>query len=243
MPLTFPGAEAVVESIHQELRAAYPLAIPPCINFQNEPAGDFGIAHFYGLDRSTPTVCDMLLTFDEDRIPARYVVCHELGHAISLNVTLKRGLDPFLSGLYQEFWEARSFASTAAAPHTPLDAQNLAIQKDQEVVNGGYRYWPEENFADAFGAVASGYGQGTLITNNYGAYLDENRLRTFYKSLEGLYAMLSDEEMTTLAMKVSNIILPELLKKIDSGFNNTLPILLNRLAHGDKDVRTEPVDG
>ena len=49
----------------------------------------------------------------------------------------------YYDGLYEEFWVPRGF------PGTPWDAQQHALSF---AGNGGYRYWPEENFADAFGA-------------------------------------------------------------------------------------------
>lgn len=232
--LTFPGAQEYVEAIHQELRRLYP-AVPPCINYGDESAGDFGIAHFYGLDQTTARTDDFRETFDNDRIPVRYVVCHELGHALSLNATLLRGGNPFTNGLFDEFWAARGF------PGTALEANDKAMAMEKVLLNSGYRHWPEENFADAFGAVNS-YGQGTLITETYGAYLNEPRLREFYASLKGAFEMLSDEDIDRIARAVATRVLPEVLGKLDAGFNTTLPVLLDRVAAGDKHTGTAAID-
>src|SRR5687768_2523121 len=168
--LTFPGAASVVRAIHDEMQALYP-GIPDLINIYDEPSGDFGIAHFYGMDRDTAEPYDVRVSFDNTYIPARYVICHELGHALSFAVSLKRGGNGFTNGLFDEFWAVRGF------PGTAWEGQLEAIRRESTAVNGGYRYWVEENFADAFGAVNS-YGQGTLITRT-DAYLDEPALRAF----------------------------------------------------------------
>jgi len=54
--------------------------------------------------------------------------------------------------------------------------------------------------------------------------------------------MLTDEEIQRIAIKVANYILPDILTKLDSGFNVTEAEHLNRLAKGDHDVRTAPID-
>lgn len=235
--LSFPGATDVVAAIHAELRRTY-RAVPPRLNVGDEPAGDFGIAHFYGLDRLTARDDDFRLTFDAGRIPSRYVVCHELGHALSLNVTLKRGGDPFTNGLFDEFWEARGFTRAIDAPRTPMEGQELAMRLDRESLNGGYRFWPEEHFADAFGAINS-YGQGTLITATYGAGLEEARLRDFFRSLGGLYmATLDQEDLRNIA----NYLLPEIIGAIKAGFNETLPAVADRVVAGDKKTATPEID-
>jgi hypothetical protein len=215
--LTYPGAEAFAEQVHEALRARYG-AIPRIVAFSDEPAGDFGIAHFYYRSDGD------LITFDEGRVPVLYVVAHELGHALSRNVTKLRGGDGFTNGLYDSFWKVRRF------PGTPMQAQQAAIAKEAVAVNSGYRFWPEENFADAFGAVNS-YGQGTLITEQYGAYLDEPALRAFYASLEGVFDMLTQDELDQIKGVIAPMIL-DVLNKLDSGFNTTEVVQKRRVAHG-----------
>jgi hypothetical protein len=215
--LTFPGAQAFVDQVHADLRRRYS-AIPRNIAFSDEPAGDFGIAHMYY--RTTGD----LITFDEGRVPVLYVVAHELGHALSANVTKLRGGNGFTNGLYDSFWGVRGY------PGTPWEAQQRAIAAEAVRLNSGYRSWPEENFADAFGAVNS-YGQGSLITEGYGAYLDESALRAFYASLEGVFDMLTEEELAQIRATIAPMIL-DVLNKLDSGFNTTEVIHARRVAHG-----------
>lgn len=223
MPLTFPGAEAWVESIHERLRNKYK-GVPGCLNISDESAGDFGIAHFLGLDSRTIRPDDYWLTFDNDRIPAEYVVAHEVGHSLSLNAQLARGGSNFDNGIYDGFWAARGF------PGTPWEGQNEAIRLERVYgTNKGYQYWVEENFADAFGAVNT-YGQGTLITR-IDAYLDEPKLRAFYATLEGLYSV-SDEDIAKIVAGVTAAVLPHLLTKIDSMANLTMTVQHRRVAHG-----------
>lgn len=218
MTLTFPGAEAFVEQIHALLRERYS-AIPRHVTFSDEPAGDFGIAHTYYRSDGD------LITFDEGRMPVLYVVAHELGHALSFNVSKLRGGNGFTNGLYDEFWAARGF------PGTPLEAQQKALAANTAAnPNGGYRLYPEENFADAFGAVNS-YGQGTLITEFYGAYLDEPKMRAFYASLKGAFDMLTQDELDQIAARLAPLFL-DVLNKLDSGFNTSMTKQHQRVAHG-----------
>jgi len=233
--LTFPGAQEAVLAVQAEIRQKC-RAVPPKINYADEPAGDFGIAHFYGLDISTALDSDFRETFDAGRIPQRYVIIHELGHALSANVSLYRGGDGFTNGLYNEFWRVRGF------PGTPWEAQLKAIElTNTQGDAAGYKWWPEENFADAFGAVYS-YGQGTLITRT-DAYLNEPALRAFYSQLRGKYmATLDSEDVQNVAKAVANFLLPEILGKLDAGFNTTLTTVADRLAAGDKHTATAAID-
>lgn len=166
--LTYPGAQMYVEGLFYGLRLEY--ALPNAIDTHDEPAGDFGIAHFHGIINGRGQ-----LTFDNDRIPLRYTVTHECGHMLSSWATAKRGGDPFTNGLYDEFWAARGF------PGTPMDSQLRALAAERIVLNSGYRYWPEEMFADTFGVVNTPFG--FPITDQYGIWLDQDALRAFYKSL------------------------------------------------------------
>jgi hypothetical protein len=228
--LTFPGAEDVVNRVYAQLKDRYP-AVPADLAFGDEPSGDFGVAHAY---------FNNYVTFDDNHVPALYVICHEVGHEIDYNVCKKRGGTGFTNGLYDEFWAVRNFTGTAAG--TPWDAQLRAIAHNTVAnPNAGYRYWPAENFADAFGAVNS-FGVGTLITEQYNAYLDEAKLRAFYASLEGVDMAITDADVDRIASAVALKILPDVLQKLNSGFNTSVTTFLDRLAHGDKKVETAEID-
>jgi hypothetical protein len=222
--LTFPGAEDVVNRVYALLKDRYQ-AVPVDLSFGDEPSGDFGIAHAY---------FDDYITFDDNHVPTLYVICHEVGHEIDYNVCKKRGGNGFTNGLYDEFWTVRGF------PGTPWDGQNQAIALEATGVNKGYRYWVAENFADAFGAVNS-FGQGTLITRT-DAYLDEDKLRAFYASLEGVDMAITDADVDRIATATALKILPDVLQKLNSGFNTSVTTFLDRLARGDKKVETAEVD-
>jgi hypothetical protein len=139
----------------------------------DEPSGDFGIAHFNGLNSEGYA----RFTFDNHQVPTRYVVLHEIGHAVSAEIARRRDMNNWPSGLYDEYWAARNF------PGRAWEAQLRAIELEKQCLNCGYRYWPEESFADTFGAVNS-WGQGALITHFYDTYLDEGAMRAFYKNLQ-----------------------------------------------------------
>ena len=181
MALTYPGADALVASVFAYLKNLYP-AMPREYVVSDEPAGDFGIAHCFGLDDQGNAV----MSFDSDRVPQWYTVAHEFGHALEYNVNLQRGnTNPFDNGLYDEFWAARGF------PGTPMEYQLKAISLSG---NTGYGYYPREMFADTFGVVNSLYG--FPITNQLGIWLDQDKMRTFYKALGD--DMFTDEDRRML---------------------------------------------
>jgi hypothetical protein len=162
--LTYAGAEQYVQQIFANLKTEY--ALPDCLVTTDEPSGDFGIAHFWGLRNGCAS-----FTFDDNRIPTRYTISHEIGHSLS---AMWNGGDS-AGPMHEAWWKARGFTGTA------LEAQQHAIALEAQAINSGYRYWPEECFADTFGVVTTPYG--FPITEQYGIYLDQDRMRAFYKSL------------------------------------------------------------
>lgn len=182
--LTYPGAQARVDRIYSELKAEY--AIPECYTVQDEPQGDFGIAHFWGLKNGCGSI-----SFDSGYLPQEYTIRHEIGHALSALWNEGSNAGP----MHERFWIARGFNEAPNAPHTAWQAQLLAIQKDKESPNGGYRYWPEEAFADTFGVVNTPYG--FPITEGYGVWLDQAKMREFYRSL----GMATDDQVYQQVIK------------------------------------------
>lgn len=229
MTLSYAGAQDFVNRIYFELRQEY--RIPECFVSNDESAGDFGIAHFHGL---TLDGCANL-TFDNDRIPREYTVKHEIGHALSSMWNGGSSAGP----MHEAFWVARGFAEAAktnpAIPATAWEAQLLAIQKEQVLENSGYRFWPEEAFADTFGVVNTQYA--FPITEQYGIWLDQAKMRDFYRAL--------GEDMDKDAIKAAVV---EALS--DFGLDpNTFNFIKERLAKDahhqhalNGTVTTEPVE-
>lgn len=148
-------ADEVVAAVHGELTLDYP-AIPPCVQVEDEPVGDFGIAHYLGL---TPGGCAHL-TFDAGYEPLRWTIAHELGHAMHQYC----GGSPFWMSeddpVLSRFWPVRF-------PNGPSlgDVIRLAIRTEQEQGFGAaYGYYVGEIFADTFSRVA-GWGWSGLTAN------------------------------------------------------------------------------
>lgn len=233
MTLSYPGAQEFVTAIWYELRGAgYPL--PKGFIANDEPSGDFGIAHTWGLSNGLAN-----FTFDAGRIPNRYTVVHEIGHAISAEWARRRDIDQWSGGMYDAFWAARNF------PGTAWQAQLNAIEVSKTSEAKGWRLWPEESFADCFACSATGYGEGSQITEGYGVHLDVEAMRHFYKNLEDNMA-ITDDDISRIAdaviAKFNAGPAKDLASKLDSGFNVTLTTIADRLAAGDKHTATEPVD-
>ena len=166
MALTYPGAQDYVSRTYWAMKADFRL--PECFISNDEPPGDFGIAHFHGL---TANGCANL-TFDNDRIPWEYTVKHEIGHALSAMWNGGSSAGP----MHEAWWKVRGF------PGTAWEAQLRAIDLDRQRLNGGYIYWPEEAFADTF-AIVTMTNPPPPITYQYGLWLDRAKMRDFYKSL------------------------------------------------------------
>ena len=233
-------ADAMVREMHGALLPLYP--IPPCLEISDEPAGDFGIAHFYGVRADGCGV----MTFDEGYLPSRHTVAHELGHGLHAYVQRFLDADPYgPGGVLFRFWSACGFTVTVGAATSQAAALEAAGEAYQ-----GWRRRPSEIIAELFAfAVLGDY----LLTETYGAdpWVLRDRALAFFAAEKGDdMARLDPADMAELKAHLDKRVAlaeqhlaVEIVGAIKSGFNVTLPTLLNRLAAGDKDVGTAPIDG
>ena len=167
--------EAILE-VHAEANLRYP-AVPDCVGLADEPAGDFGIAHFYGNDAQpgrggftfygiTGEGC-ALMSFDVGYTPTRRVILHELGHAIHA-----RFGPPALFA----YWAVRGFPLSVDAANA--EASRLEPIPGQQF--NSWARWPMESFAEDFACLDEPV---TPITHDWGVPRDVPALRAFYSSL------------------------------------------------------------
>lgn len=233
-------ADTMVLEIHRELVPLYP--IPPCLEISDEPAGDFGIAHFYGV---RPDGCGILtgwgiVSFDVGYLPTRHTVVHELGHG--LHAYVQRFISPEVA---HAFWAACGFTTSI------VDAVAISNRfADAGYAYTAWQYAPNEVLADVFAFVVLG---DFLMVETYGvdpATLRE-RARAFFQAYkEGEMARLDPADMAELKAHIDARIARaeqnltvEIVGALKSGFDVTLPTLLNRHAAGDTDVSTAANEG
>lgn len=138
-----PHAADVVLAVHADLSAKYP-AIARCLVVEDEPAGDFGVAHYYG---RTSAGCARI-SFDVGYPPPRARVAHELTHDLHRAGTSEGGpwwMDP-RDVVLRGYWAAMGYT-------TPLEeAISLALRVERERgFAAAWRYYPGEQLADAVG--------------------------------------------------------------------------------------------
>lgn len=163
-------AEAVVRAIHAELIAKYP-AMAACLVVEDEPAGDFGLAHYYG---RTPAGCARV-SFDVGHTPPRARVAHELGgHDLHRGGTPIGGPfwmepdDPVLLG----YWDAMQYTTSLR------DAIDTALRVERERgFAAAWPYYPGEQLADTVGWINyPGEGWGGADPGIYGGSYAADRL-------------------------------------------------------------------
>lgn len=145
---------------------------------EDTPAGTFGLAWYYGLDPDTGR--PMFAVRDDIDIPATpYIGFHEAGHAfqtiVARGIAKQQGtsLQDAFDQVRARYWQMRGF------PGTWLDAQMQAIN------GGGWMYFPDESFADAFAHVVFGYSNGEWTWNWNGQYaIDVPRAAAFMRELQ-----------------------------------------------------------
>lgn len=183
-------ADEWIVQIHQRLVSLVP-AVPNAVFLTDEPNGDFGIAHYYGISyddrvayRGTTEDGIAHMSFDSGYQPAEQTVVHEFGHAIDDNTD---GVpDAWRVGpVRRQFWAVRGL------PGTPEDSDARA----RELANQGHQYdswrhWAVEIFAECFAACYASYGD-IERTQNYGVPLDKSKMRAFF---EGLRSNITKEE-------------------------------------------------
>lgn len=178
-------ADELILGVHRVLADEFP-AMPRCLRLRDEPTGDFGIAHAYGI---LPDGCGDL-SFDAGYAPTKKTIRHELAHLVWYN-TPPDTLDRFLV--------ARAF------PGTVVELNAMAGQAWAKATTADERFrawglWPAEQFADCFAAVTWTPDQPEYerweMTATFGTPLTEDRRRillAFYASLRA-----TPKEVTTV---------------------------------------------
>lgn len=160
---------------------AFPILPDDALIDADTREGTFGIAWYRGIDFTTgfPIFAardDLVASPLLEKTP--YVGFHESGHAFQTIVA--RELARIRGVSFQEaiddgrarYWALRGFSGTW------WDAHTFALTPA-----GGWKYYPDESFADAFAQVIFGYLAGEW-TENYGRPLDVTAARAFFKDLE-----------------------------------------------------------
>lgn len=157
----------------ERAKTLYPAFQGKTLSLADEPAGDFGVAHFYGVTADDVIV----LTFDSGYRPGIKTVWHEFGHALQ-SITDGETFPDLWSGsaAIRGYWTARRF------PGTPADsdrrAQELGAQGKQFE---SWQHWATEIFAEGT-SVASVPGTGEL-TATYGVPPPLDAMRAYLSAL------------------------------------------------------------
>lgn len=187
-------SDEFIVSVHERIKARVP-GVPDQLALMDEPAGDFGIAHFLGVDREPGLRPDFnyygttrdgiaVLTFDAGYTPEERVVVHELGHALQDNTDGAADMWLGRSPLYP-FWAARGL------PGTPDDSDRKVNEFSDQYER--WRHYAAEIFAECFAACyVEGYQERT---QTYGIPHDGEKMRAFFASLRPNFTT-EEEEMT-----------------------------------------------
>lgn len=230
-------ADAYIYAIRDELRSLG-YSVSQCLLIDDDPQGDFGIAWYLGIDRSTGCA---RMRYDVGYLPSKHTVVHEFGHDIHAKWEA--------AGIFQGFWSAAGF------PLTPDEAINAARASGSQ-----YGYWqrtPSEMLAEVFAwTVLGDYCQ----TEMFGVALTPDlrtKLQAYFKTYgEEEDVALTDADRAQIQASIEASenrikqvlqtqtvdILREVLGKLDAGFNTTLATLIDRQTAGDKKVSTAEVD-
>ncbi len=178
----------------------------------------FGIAWYRGIDPVTgfPIFAgrdDLVATYNVEKTP--YVGFHEAGHAFmticARAIARARGTVDGHNEIRERYWALRGF------PGTWRDAHLVATSP-----TGGWKYYPDESFADAFAQVIFGYVAGEW-TETYGLPIDIPAARAFFKQLEreALGGADMDEQTTrTIArQEAADVIGRYALEARETGFD------------------------
>jgi hypothetical protein len=161
---------------YQVAERAFPI-LPDDVEIHDDtPAGSFGLAWYNGL--SPVTGKPMFRVRDDvNVVQVPYVGFHEAGHAfqtvVARAVARITGVaaSDVVNAHRNRYWVLRGF------PGSWWDAQQHAISA------GGWSFFPDESFADAFAHAVFGYSAGEW-TWNYGRPIDVALTRAFLKQLE-----------------------------------------------------------
>lgn len=229
-------ANEFVLGIRDELRNAG-LMVSECVVVEDDPAGDFGIAWYYGIDRSTSCA---RMSYDVGYLPSRHTVVHEFGHDFHAKWQY--------AGVFEGFW---SLVFGGFSPETAAHESNIQADAYQ-----AWRRRPSEVIADLF---AWAYLGDFVQTEMWGIPLTQelrSRLMSYFRSFkeetESVTPQQMDELKAHLSQEVAQMearlkerialaetnVLREVMGGLLAGFNVTVPTHLNRLASGDKNVLT-----
>lgn len=219
--------ENKVRPIYDALVAeGYPL--PDCLVVSDEPSGDFGIAH-----ASFHNDC-AYMSFDDAYEPTQHTILHEIGHVFQF-------ANP---DILEAFW------GTAGISTTIVTSNAIAKQlQDEGQAYQSWRHWAVEIFADFFAwHILNDWVQIQTYNVRLSAELRAS-LTELFSNWSSELARLDSDDLQNIATMIDarvraaeTNILKEIVGALKSGFNETLPALLNRLAAGDKDVSTSALD-
>lgn len=216
------------------------------------PAGTWGLAWFVGLTQITSG--DPRFQARDDVVVNEKIAYHECTHAweailISLlcvknNWTYAQGEDYVRT----KYWTWRGF------PGTWWDAYLDSLTKG---VSGGWAFLPGESLAEAGSAAISGtvlsewtmnYGKDlAIVGGTYSPQAGALLARDFFQTLQREVSdvALTNEEIEAVAQRVASLLSPsfsEVITKLESGFNVTVPVIADRAVAGDKKTETAEID-
>lgn len=213
---------------------------------EDRAAGSWGLAWFFGLSNGLP-----IFSVRDDVVLNAKIGYHEAGHAFEALFAdlLARQLfitfDAAVDVLRTAYWQWRGF------PGTWQEALDYSYSLGSP--SAGWAFLPGESLAEAFSAAVSGivlsewtasYGKDLALSfdNVYTPIAGALRARAFFLSIMKEVAMLTDEEISRIADAVSARILPEVLGKLQAGFNTSVTTFIDRQTAGDKKVATAEID-
>lgn len=247
MPVITGGTDAGSSLIpyYRIAERAFPLLPDDVIIHPDTEPHTFGIAWYRGIDPVTgfPIFAgrdDLVASPLVEKTP--YVGFHEAGHAfqtvVARSLAERQGVSfhEAINAGRASYWAMRGFPGTWWDANTRADSPA-----------GGWRYYPDESFADAFAQVVFGYSVGEW-TENYGLPIDVATARAFFKQLESEATGGHDvDEATTRTIarqEATDILAMYALEARETGFDPIKkaydPLLKHK--HGiDGTITTTPV--
>jgi len=219
-----------IRAFYADAEALFPILPAQVFVEPDTPASSWGLAWYHGL---TPDGEPRFAVRDDVVINSK-IGYHESGHAFEDVLTrllaAKAGASPsdMILRFRASYWTWRGF------PGTWIDALNYA--NSLTGAGAGWPYLPGESIAEAFSAGVSGIVQSEWTTtygldlalapgNIYAPIRGGLMARAFFKSfMEELDMALTDDEIN----KIADAVATKLAPKLDSGFNNTIPVMLRR---------------
>lgn len=222
-----------IRAFYADADRLFPILPDQILVEPDTPASSWGLAWYHGL---TPDGRPRFAVRDDVIINSK-IGYHESGHAfedvltrllaVNLGVSAEEMLDRFRT----RYWTWRGFPGTW---QDAVVAANVAFQTDG--ATAGWALLPGESIAEGFSAGVSGivqsewtktYGLDLALApgNIYAPIRGGLAARAFFKSfMEELDMALTDDDIN----KIADAVATKLAPKLDSGFNDTIPVMLRR---------------